>query len=152
MGLDMYLTMKYYIGAEYEWNKITGTVDIYADGQKIPIELKDVKSISVEVAYWRKVNQIHKWFVDNVQAGEDDCREYYVSDEQLKELIAICKKVLENHDLADELLPTQDGFFFGPTEYAEYYYQCLEDTIAQLSKLDLSGENYKISYYYDSSW
>ena len=26
-----------------------------------------------QVGYWRKANQIHNWFVENVQDGEDDC-------------------------------------------------------------------------------
>jgi hypothetical protein len=41
-----------------------------------------------EVMYWRKANQIHKWFVDNVQDGVDDCKEYWVSEEKLQELFA----------------------------------------------------------------
>ena len=44
-----------------------------------------------EVMYWRKANAIHKWFVDNVQGGEDDCREYPVSNDQLIELRDTCK-------------------------------------------------------------
>ena len=26
-----------------------------------------------QIASWRKANAIHKWFVDNVQDGVDDC-------------------------------------------------------------------------------
>jgi len=32
-----------------------------------------------EVGYWRKANHIHKWFVDNVQNGVDECLTYQVS-------------------------------------------------------------------------
>lgn len=46
-----------------------------------------------EVAYWRKANQIHKWFVDNIQNGVDDCDNYQVSKENLEELLNICKQV-----------------------------------------------------------
>ena len=69
---------------------------------------------------------IHKWFVDHVQEGEDDCKQYYVSREQLKELLGTCKLVIENHELAGELLPTQDGFFFGSTEYDDEYFKNVE--------------------------
>lgn len=31
------------------------------------------RSIWKEIGYWRKANHIHKWFVDCVQDGEDDC-------------------------------------------------------------------------------
>ena len=50
-------------------------------------------SISEEVAYWRKANQIHKWFVDNIQNGEDDCGSYEVSKKQLEELLGICEEI-----------------------------------------------------------
>ena len=45
------------------------------------------------VGYWRKANQIHHWFVENVQDGEDDCGDYEVSVEQLKYLLDICKLI-----------------------------------------------------------
>lgn len=83
-----------------------------------------------EVAYWRKANAIHEWFVENVQNGEDDCeahRELTRSD--LTKLIGLCKKVLKNSDLAPELLPTQDGFFFGGTQYDDWYFKDLRTTI-----------------------
>lgn len=52
--------------------------------------------ISDNVAYWRKANAIHRWFVDNIQKGVDDC-EYHreVRKEDLEELQEICKKVIE---------------------------------------------------------
>ncbi len=49
--------------------------------------------------YWRKANHIHKWFVDNVQEGNDDCGTYDVSIEQLTELRDLCKKVLDTANL-----------------------------------------------------
>lgn len=46
-----------------------------------------------EVAYWRKANAIHKWFVDNIQDGIDDCGNYEVTKEDLEELLHVCKLV-----------------------------------------------------------
>ena len=68
---------------------------------------------------------------------------------QLKELVDICKKVLDDHSLAEELLPTEEGFFFGSTDYDEYYYKDLEETVEMLEPLleDEVGE-----YSYCSSW
>lgn len=51
------------------------------------------KSIIEEVGYWRKANAIHKWFVDNIQDGEDDCGYYEIAPEQLEELLNICKLI-----------------------------------------------------------
>lgn len=50
-----------------------------------------------QVAYWRKANAVHKWFVDHVQDGEDDC-EYHkeVTKKDLIELRDICREILEN--------------------------------------------------------
>ena len=51
------------------------------------------------VGYWRKANQIHAWFVDNVQDGIDDCREYEISKENLEKLLETCKTVKDNSKL-----------------------------------------------------
>ena len=56
-----------------------------------------------EIGYWRKANAIHKWFVDNVQNGVDDCGEYKVTKEQLIQLHNACNDVLNNHSLAESL-------------------------------------------------
>lgn len=100
---------------------------------------------------WRKSNQIHKWFIDNVQWGEDDCHVYDVSHEQLEELRQLCRKVLDNKELAKKLLPTQDGFFFGSTKYDEFYFTDLEYTYFELTRL-LQNPNEYDWFEYHSSW
>lgn len=147
MGLDMYLNKKIYIGANYDFNKITGTLDIKQNGEPIPINLNKIKYILEEQASWHKVYQIHRWFVNNVQNGVDDCGIYEVHGEQLLKLVELCERVLANHALADSLLPSQDGFFFGSTEYDEYYFEDLENTIEQLK--DVEADSW---YEYTSSW
>ena len=54
----------------------------------------DYSTIVTEVAYWRKSNQIHAYFVDNVQNGNDDCGVYDVSKKQLEDLLYKCKEVI----------------------------------------------------------
>jgi hypothetical protein len=100
------------------------------------------------VGYWRKANQIHKWFVDNVQKGNDDCKEYYVSEEKIKELYDLCTQINSNPEKAEELLPSHPGFFFGSYEYDEYYIKDIKHTIEILEPL-LNSDN---SIYYSSSW
>lgn len=147
MGLDMYLTRDIYIGGCYEHNEVKGEINITKRGKEIPIDLSKLESVTERVAYWRKANQIHNWFVQNVQNGKDDCGRYYVSYEKLKELVSLCKKVLRNHSLAEELLPTTSGFFFGSTDIDEYYFEDLKNTVEQLKDIDENSE-----YYYESSW
>lgn len=148
MGLDMDLKLIYKL--EAQWNNVTGTFNVYKNGVKVPIALKDISYIECNLVYWRKANQIHEWFVNHIQNGKDDCKEYKVSKEAIKELIETCKKVLENHDLAEELLPTQGFIYFGSTDYDESYFECLKYTVQELSKLDLDSDD--ISYWYQSSW
>ena len=153
MGLDMYLTKSIYVGGMYEHRQVKGEINITAYGKKIPVDLSKVSEIREQVMYWRKANQIHNWFVENVQGGVDDCKEYHVSQEKLKELVTLCKKVLleksvlQNKELAKELIPTTSGFFFGSTEYDDYYFEELQDTINALENLDPNCD-----YYYRASW
>lgn len=48
------------------------------------------------VGYWRKANQIHRWFVDNVQDGDDDC-DYHEECTKgiIEELLNTCKRVID---------------------------------------------------------
>ena len=147
MGLDMYLNKKTYVGANYDFNNVTGTLALKRNDVPIPINLNKIRYILEEQAYWRKANQIHRWFVNNVQEGVDDCGIYEVYGEQLLELVELCRRVLADHSLADSLLPSQEGFFFGSTEYDEYYFADLESTIEQLE--DVEPDTW---YEYSSSW
>ena len=105
---------------------------------------------AVEAAYWRKSNHIHKWFVDNVQEGKDDCGNYYVSRDDLTNLKETCLKILEDHSLAAQLLPTQSGFFFGGTAYDDWYFADVKSTVDMIDRA-LSFDN-KWSFEYRSSW
>jgi hypothetical protein len=102
-----------------------------------------------EVGYWRKANAIHKWFVDNTQDGEDNCQESDVSIQQILVLYNLCKKVIKNPEKYNELLPMQEGFFFGSTEYSDYYLEYVKDTKKILKKcLNNPLERYQ----YQASW
>jgi len=118
--------------------------------QEAPFAL-DTASVQVQVAYWRKANQIHKWFVDHVQDGNDDCEEYRVTRDQLQLLVDNCKLVLMNKEEAKTLLPRQEGFFFGSYEYDEYYWYDIQDTIEQLEKI-LKEYPEDWDFQYQSSW
>lgn len=114
---------------------------------------------SFEVAYWRKANAIHKWFVDNVQEGKDDCGQYLVSRDALITLREACIQVLydkQMHDgtigLAEKLLPTQSGFFFGGTDYDDWYYENAEFTIESINKILEDPDFDQLEVYYSSSW
>ncbi len=154
MGLDMYLMRKTYIGANYEFNKITGAISIFRDGKPVNISFNRISEISERAAYWRKSNQIHNWFVKRVQNGVDDCGEYQVSRELLETLVDDCLNALSNRDKAADILPTASGFFFGSTEMDDYYFQDLEYTYKTIKELldETNIEDYDVAFYYQSSW
>jgi hypothetical protein len=113
--------------------------------------------VVVTAAYWRKANAIHRWFVEKCQNGMDECQESDpISPEQLAKLVADCRGVLDNESRADDLLPTQSGFFFGGTSYDEWYKQDLEYTatriefIVQWCLMNLRDREFTFNY--QSSW
>lgn len=150
MGLDMNLYAKIYVGAEYEHRKVTGTVEVFSGEKKIDCGLNSLVYLVYNTAYWRKANHIHKWFVDNVQDGKDECQESYVPLEKLEELIQLCKKTLKNKNKAVDLLPTSSGFFFGSTEYDEYYYDDIKKTVQMLEAALKTYPDAEFTY--NASW
>jgi len=189
MGLDHGLIKKFYV-RNYEFTKPEEKHEVvvkFGGEIRADIPADKVSSISCEVIDWRKANAIHQWFVENVQDGEDDCKEYYVTEDQLRELYNVCCLILEKCSLIDgkvldrttftkdangnlieedqyddgkivdypeicqELLPSQSGFFFGHTDYDEYYYRNILETKEMLEK-ELAIENNRADYYYWSSW
>ena len=159
MGLDMTLYKKTYLGAQYAHNKISGKIEIFKDGKPLSIKLDKVEEIKEEVGSWRKANQIHGWFIKNIQNGVDEgghSEEFGI--EKLYELRALCKKALETKDAT--LLPPTEGFFFGSGEIDKYYWGDIEQTIEILNRVIPSNaehfidgeEDHDVSFVYYSSW
>ena len=149
MGLDMYLKAKRYLSS-FEDSPDTKLSKGIQEILKVPYPIQE---ITIELGHWRKANAIHTWFVEHVQNGEDECHETYVEREQLQELLDTVNKVLEDQTKGPELLPTQGGFFFGGTDYGEYYIECLNDTKEILEKALNDPTLEKCwDFYYKSSW
>lgn len=161
MGLDMYLEARKYVAGyshrpldeQNEYEEVLNSIGL--SKTDFSTEASPFANVSVNVAYWRKANQIHAWFINNyAKDGVDDCSPVFVGEiGRLRELRNICQEVLDDHDKAEELLPTSAGFFFGGSEYDEYYFSDLENTIEQL---DLLLDNPKFAngwdFIYQASW
>ena len=129
-----------------------------------PTDLRISRQTNYEVGYWRKANQIHNWFMQNCARRDeydnpiDDCRPIEITVDKLEELLDTCKKVLADHSLAGSLLPTADGFFFGSTEYDDYYFGEIEQTVEiiepvlKFAKHKLEIKDYVWEVYYQASW
>ena len=154
MGLDMYLSAKKYLSKYFDpadtekSNAINAIFGIEGE------EDNDygAQEVTFRIAYWRKANQIHDWFVKNVQDGIDECDESFVPREKLQELLELCEKIIAEPELGDELLPTASGFFFGSTDYDEYYMADIKHTAERLKKILNDPALSKFDFYYQSSW
>ena len=183
MGLDMYLegsfSKRAYVqptdqdyadfrkGKEVTVERSQALIDaLEATGlQNAPIEhYRNHLTYVFPIITWRKANQIHKFFVDNCQEGNDNCQRHYVSIGDLKMLLNKIDEILEIEDptqrklKAMQTLPTDnEGCFFGSEEYNDWYFHDLKDTKRTLDKLfeyeenAESGKNFD-NFYYQSSW
>jgi len=162
MGLDMYLDARKSLYVSKYMDDSNGEIKL-----ELPDELKGFEGIwhgvitqdtNYGIGYWRKANHIHRWFVEHCGNGVDECQDMYIEQEDLEQLLETCTKVLEDHSLAKTLLPTQDGFFFGGTDYDEYYFRDTEYTkkvceaAIALLKSEADNKQYRYQIHYQASW
>jgi hypothetical protein len=167
MGLDMYLvSLPKITGMDYDEIVLASAQmskhkadqdEIY---EKLKPHIKHFKeydsswsSIYEEVAYWRKANQIHNWFVETLHNGEDDpLFTQEVTKENLQDLNHLCLQVLKQKEPPYYILPTRPGCFFGSLSYDSYYYRELEETQELLAAL-IKHFNFETHYLlYQCSW
>jgi hypothetical protein len=160
MGLDMYLYKKTYVqNWEHNPPEQHHQIEIKRGGVlRTDIKPNRICYITEQVAYWRKFNALHGWFINNCGGGVDECQDISVDEEKLKELLETLKEVSSNFTKADELLPPTQGFFFGSDEVDEYYKEEVNSTIKIIE--DLLEENeqskeyglYSGDFEYRASW
>jgi len=152
MGLDMFLFAK-----SNNTPRLVGDKDSEVHEVALPVTNGDTHAVATsdqdsddlqEVAYWRKANQIHRWFVTHVQDGVDECRLTPVSRKQLEDLRQTCMKALDTQD--STMLEPCDGFFFGSTAIDEYYWDDLRTTIDMLDNVVNMPAD--LEFFYQSSW
>lgn len=157
MGLDMYLTAKAYLPKNPVWScrdmsKEANTIQAMfpeLEGMVDDNGSSVVQEVIIRVGYWRKANQIHNWFVTNVQNGTDDCRPCYVSREKIQELLDKCRTALEVYN--PSLLPPKAGCFFGSTRIDEGYWDDLVLTVNICNTaLELPADTWTLMY--EASW
>lgn len=178
----MYLTKKTFV-QRWSHHKLEDQyeVSVKRGGVDYPnIKPERVSNVTEEIMYWRKANQIHGWFVNNCEERVPDVK-YYVTKEDLGNLLETCKKVIEilnqsekkttkvvggwkngenymvDVDVYDgtneimELLPPTEGFFFGSDTIDEWYKQQVEETITTLES-ELSIISVGYGYEYYACW
>lgn len=155
MGLDMHFYGRRNLW-DFSFDDRNDRAVIESIGKLFPeIRGARVEEVKAEFKSWRKSNQIHKWFVDNVQGGVDECQESHVDISKLYQLRDLCEQVMANPDRAAELLPTDSGFFFGSTEYDEWYFRDTKETLDWLNDFLLKDALDAMkgwNFYYRSYW
>lgn len=165
MGLDMYLSARKHLtnysfdNGEHEADMVNVLESI---GLSMDVLSEESPSMDVEitVAYWRKANQIHRWFVDEVADGVDDCKPLYVRRDRLEELRGLLGQALAIKDgntddiesQLEDLLPPGDGFFFGGTEYDDWYWMQVNWTYNKLNDILDNPALDGFDFVYSASW
>lgn len=154
MGLDMYLNRRTFTKNFTSEGLKTLNVKVTDENDKVVIPSDDITEVIESVGYWRKANHIHHYFVENVQDGRDDCGEYTVGFDALIDLQDRCNKILADPELAETLLPTLSGFFFGDTSYGDDYFDDIRLTLDIINPLieDFKNSNLLFQLTYVSSW
>lgn len=175
MGLDHWLNREIYLGTQYQHRETkVDSMEVTIKNKKVNIPTENMEKVSYELICWRKANHIHKWFVDNIQNGNDNCEEYSVYYEQILSFLSVLERVeeikneiieehgaigkdisLRHRDELDKILPIEQGFFFGSSEYGEWYFNDVSYTISELKKelvFVAKNGNLEIEYKYNSSW
>lgn len=167
MGLDMYFYKKSYVkNWEHTPAEQRHNVSVSLnDNVRTDIKPERVSTITEEVAYWRKFNALHNWFVRNCADGIDECQNIDITLEDINNLLDVMREVKASLDaspkktasvesgwangkkayadvevfadtsVAHKLFPTSSGFFFGGIEYDQWYYNSLVETIKTFENL-----------------
>ena len=161
MGLDQYLTAKKYV-SKFDYSDMQNRIITQEYMDLLPMDTPDIAqygefagiTVTYPVGYWRKANAIHNFFVQGIGGGEDNCQEMWVSRETLVDLRGRCVDVLNADNMeakAKEVgLETTSGFFFGDTEYGDWYKDDLRLTIDICSKVLALPDEYEL--HYQASW
>ena len=101
-----------------------------------------------EVGYFRKFNALLNWVSTHVKNVEN-CEEVLLTREHLETLKATLQNL--NQDNCHELLPTQDGFFFGSLEYDDNYWEDVNELRPLLDNL-LTETNFESERLFFWAW
>ena len=164
MGLDMYFYARKTTYKSFsKWDKPDR-----ADETNYPEDLKtfsdyiydrNFKSVQTEtsyqIGYFRKFNALHSYIVKTFADGVDNCQEILLYKEDVEKIKKVLDDVLNAHqqvEKAKEILPTQSGFFFGGTDYDEFYFEDVKDAADLMQSFldNFDFENYQLVY--QASW
>lgn len=83
-----------------------------------------------QVGYFRKINSLFRWVSYNVQSV-DNCKSILIPKQKLEQLSADLNRLTKDNCMT--IFPTSEGFFFGSTEYDQYYWSDVEEVKSWVS-------------------
>lgn len=157
-------------------------LDMYLIKRKKSKKIDNLWDFDKDLMYWRKANQIHRYFCTYGEEIEKDIS-YKISKEILEKLLEKCNNIMDiviteegkikngetlkngewepilqdgitivNKDEIAEILPTQDGFFFGSTEYDQWYLDDIRNTKKVLEEILKEVDFENEDCFYLASW
>lgn len=126
MGLDLYFYTQSKPGAKL--------------GEQMPMEV---------VAYFRKFNALLKWVDTHVKEVEN-LKDVILGKDDLQKLLDTLDVI--NDKNCHELFATTQGFFFGSTEYDEWYWQDINDLKTVIQKLLNEVDFERMVVYFHAWW
>lgn len=176
MGLDMYLRKEKYLSAYRfqremvekprvgavpdELARMAKEIEVFDQLVKLtgmtPTEESPSFQVQATVAYWRKANSIHSYFVREHANGVDQCQPIEVAAEDLRVLLEKVKLAKASAEKSKTIplgiLPPASGFFFGVTDDVDWYLDDMQVTIDQLEPLVSAPDADEYTYVYQASW
>jgi hypothetical protein len=161
MGLDMYLYARKFCGFDFHAKSASRptcvqnnpiTKDLVEAGILSTDDYngRHIRYVEIEIGYWRKVNQVHAWFVRTLADGVDECQKIPVPRVKIAELKALCEAIKADPRVAPDTLPSQSGFFFGSTDCGEWYMQGIDWTLEIIEQVEKLPDGWEL--YYRASW
>ena len=99
----------------------------------LDIYFSRIKKISDDLAYFRKVNFLVGFVEEQTQDYVPNLQGIEFTKEMAEALKDRCELVLANHGLAQILLPTTKGCFFGNYEYNDIYFEEVKGVLDELN-------------------
>ena len=164
MGLDMYFYARKTTYKSFsKWDNQESTKEVnYPEDLKTFSDYiydRNFKSVQTEtsyqIGYFRKFNALHSYIVKTFADGIDNCQDIILYKEDVEQIKKVLDDVLNAHqqvEKAKEILPTQSGFFFGGTDYDEFYFEDVKDAADLMQSFldNFDFENYQLVY--QASW
>jgi hypothetical protein len=155
MGLDMYFSTRHATSKRVDrktgeevtldWG-LPNASDVYEGSKTI------TTMIDTECGYFRKFNALHVYLVNHFGDDEDNCQPIYIAKSGVEQILANLKEIQEDHAKAQSIMPTQSGFFFGSTDYDEWYFAYIDEAITMFTDVLAVLEDEDDCLVYQASW